>query len=91
MSVCDTSAKTRKLAEDAESAALLAAAAIGNPDGAERRRAIEDARTMTGTAARAMAHEAAQQPRGADLAAGLAVENSTRRLNAIAATLAPAD
>ena len=90
MSLGDAGAKTRKRVEEAESTALLAAAAIGNPDGAERRRAIADARTMAGTAARAVAHEAAQQPRGADLAAGLAVEFSTRRLNAIAAILAPA-
>lgn len=91
MSVCNAGAKTRKRVEEAESAAWLAAAAIGNPDDTERRHAIADARTMAGTAARAMGHEAAQQPRGADLAAGLAVENYTRRLNTIAATLAPAD
>jgi len=90
MSLGDTGAKTHKLVEEAESAALLAAAAIGNSDSAERRRAIDDARLKAGTAARTMGHETVQQPRNADVAAGLVVENYTRRLNAIAAMLVPA-
>jgi alkylation response protein AidB-like acyl-CoA dehydrogenase len=90
MSFGDNGAAARKHVEEAQSAALQAASAIGNPDGAERRRALNDARTKASTAALRIASVAVQRPGGAGEAAVLTAENFARRLNVVAAALAPA-